>query len=252
MLAIAGSAVLTPADARPRAALGTLIPAHPGQVLPTRNSSVTSLNWSGYAVVQSNISSVHSTFTVPAVDDTTPGFAATWAGIGGYNTGDLIQAGVEEDAPSAALGYTAWYEILPAAETPLSGCSGDTSCTVHPGDQMTVDITATSPGSNNWTVSMSDSGHWSFSKSVPYTSSHSSAEWILEAPTLLVAQTALPMMQNAQFGSGDTFSVGGGASQTVAGGNPVSINMAAVEAVPSPLRADGSSFTVCPYALSCP
>lgn len=44
-----------------------------------------------------------------------PGFAATWTGIGGYNTSDLIQAGTaEQSAPSNPLlgdQYYAWYEL---------------------------------------------------------------------------------------------------------------------------------------------
>jgi Peptidase A4 family len=116
-----------------------------------------------------------------------PGFAATWTGIGGYNTSDLIQAGTaEQSAPSNSLlgeQYYAWYELLPASETQLTGCSGDANCSVTTGERITVSISRVS--GNTWTISMSDAGHWSWSKQVSYSSSLSSGEWILEAPTLV-------------------------------------------------------------------
>ncbi len=110
--------------------LGVLIPAHKGQVLPLHGGTTSSLNWSGYAVTPgSGITAVDSTFTVPSAGLDPPGFAATWTGIGGYNTSDLIQAGIEEDSfpnnPLLGNQYQAWYEILPASETPISNCTGD-------------------------------------------------------------------------------------------------------------------------------
>jgi hypothetical protein len=241
--------------------LGVMIPAH--GLAPLTNANQTSLNWSGYAVnapAGQKITAVDTTFVVPAVDDTTPGLAATWTGIGGYTTQDLIQAGVSENAPSAVLGYNAWYELLPASETAIGvvnggdPCTGDVNCTVNPGDQMKVTITQQSTGS--WLISMSDAGHWTYSKTVSYASSNSSAEWILEAPTLVV-QTVLPMMQDTLFGSGDTYQLNGTGSNTIAQGNPDSITLVGAsglfaEGQPSPLRADGSSFTACAYATSCP
>ncbi len=252
-VSLSGPAHAGTAPARP---LGTLVPLHAG-ALPLAKASVQSLNWSGYAVTAPaghKITGVHSTFTVPAVRNITPGFAATWTGIGGYNTSDLIQAGVSENSPSALLGYNAWYEILPASETPVSGCSGDASCTVVPGDQMTVSITQ--QGTGTWAISIIDSGKWTFSKTLTYTSTYSSAEWILEAPTLVAAQTTLPLMDDTHFGSGDTYQLDGGGSQVISAGSPVTIDMSVggivPEATPSPLRSDGSSFTVCAYAATCP
>src|ERR1700691_4396415 len=106
-----------------------------------------SLNWAGYAVTPgSGITGVSGTFTVPTAGELPPGFSASWAGIGGYTTSDLIQAGVSENSAlgGEVLGgqYNAWYEILPASETEITGgCSGSVpSCTVNPGDKITVNI----------------------------------------------------------------------------------------------------------------
>jgi hypothetical protein len=236
--------------------VGVLIPAHKGQTLPLHGGTTDSLNWSGYAVTPgSGITGVTGTFTVPTAGIDPPGFAATWAGIGGYNTSDLIQAGVEEQSfpsnPLLGARYAAWYELLPASETPISNCSGDASCSVTPGDQVTVDINNVS--GNTWSISLSDAGKWSWSKNVSYSSSESSAEWILEAPTL-VAQTVLANVGTVHFGPTSTYT-SGGASHTIASGNPTQIDLgtgAVNEATPSGLASDGQSFNDCAYALSCP
>src|SRR5436305_1956825 len=139
-----------------------LIPAHAGQVLPVKNADTSSLNWSGYAVVGQAghpITAVTQNWIVPTVSSVPAGFSSTWAGIGGYNTSDLIQAGTESD--TAQTPY-AWYEILPASETPItSGCSGDNTCTVKAGDAMSVTIRNT--GGNGWTISMTNP-RWTWSE----------------------------------------------------------------------------------------
>jgi Peptidase A4 family len=235
---------------------GVLIPAHPGQVLPLHGGTTSSLNWSGYAVTPgSGITGVSGTFVVPSAGLDPPGFAATWAGIGGYNTSDLIQAGVEEQSapsdPVFGTQYTAWYEILPASETPLTNCSGDSSCTVTPGDHVTVDISNVS--GNTWSVSLTDAGKWSWSQDITYSSSESSAEWILEAPTV-GAQTLLANVGTVAFGPTSTYTAGG-ATNTIAAGNPTQIDLGTGvvnEATPSALASDGQSFNDCAYAVSCP
>src|ERR1700722_7520503 len=131
MLALA--AATAAAKVTPRS--GALIPSRTGERLPTHGGAVDSLNWSGYAVTPTSdgLTAVSSTFVVPSAGLVPPGFASTWTGIGGYNTSDLIQAAPSEDsAPTnAILGaqYNAWYELLPASETPISNCTGDSSCT---------------------------------------------------------------------------------------------------------------------------
>ena len=236
--------------------IGVLIPAHKGQKLPVHGGTTSSLNWSGYAVTPgSGVTAVNSTFTVPSAGLDPPGFAATWAGIGGYNTSDLIQAGVEEQSlPSNPLlgnQYQAWYELLPASETPISNCTGDSSCTVTPGDKVSVDIHNVS--GDTWSISLTDGSKWSWSKNVTYSSSESSAEWILEAPTL-VAQTVLANVGTVPFGPTSTYTAGG-ATHTIAAGNPTQIDLGTGvvnEATPSALASDGQSFNDCAYALSCP
>lgn len=221
---------------------GQLIPSVKNAVLPTRNAEVSSLNWSGYATAPgSGITGVKSTFKVPTVSIAPPGFAANWTGIGGYNTQDLIQAGTSEDE---LQGYYAWYEILPASETPISG-------TVNPGDVMTVDIH--NVGTNLWSVSIANNTRgWTWQRNISYVSTESSAEWIFEAPTVGV-QTIPANTGTNYFGPTSTFTDGSG-THTIAQGNPDKIDMGFLvnEATPSALNSNGQSFNVCAYQQSCP
>ncbi|HZC30151.1 MAG TPA: G1 family glutamic endopeptidase, partial [Gaiellaceae bacterium] len=74
-------------------------------------------NWSGYYLTGSNFTAVSSTFNVPSVQSSDPSMdTAEWVGIDGVDNSNLIQAGVAEDNGKTY----AWWEILPAPETPIS------------------------------------------------------------------------------------------------------------------------------------
>jgi hypothetical protein len=237
---------------------GVLVPTKAHEKLPLHGGTADSLNWAGYAVTPgSGITAVDSTFTVPSAGEVPPGFSATWAGIGGYTTSDLIQAGVSEQSPpsNSVLGdqYYAWYEILPAGETQItSGCAGAvTDCAVSPGDHMTVDIYLVS--GSTWHIHLADSAKWTYDINLTYDSSRSSAEWILEAPTVEV-QTIVANVSTVTFGPTSTYSENG-ATHTIAQGNPIQIDLSpglVNEATPSALASDGQSFDVCAYKQSCP
>ncbi|HYB25954.1 MAG TPA: hypothetical protein VEF89_05020 [Solirubrobacteraceae bacterium] len=149
----------------------------------------------------------------------------------------------EQSLPSSPLvgdQYYAWYELLPASETQLTGCTGDANCTVTPGDNISQ------VSGDTWSISMTDAGHWSWSKDVTYSSSESSGEWILEAPTL-VAQTTLANVGTVAFGPTSTYTAGG-TTQTIAEGDPTTIALSPGvinEATPSALASDGQSFNDC-------
>jgi hypothetical protein len=256
LVVLSGALTEVSATSRPVGSLtGVMVKANTHSLFPLRAGTVDSLNWAGYVVTPSvPVTSVASTFTVPAAGLVPPGFAATWAGIGGFVSGstDLIQAGVGEqsvpDNPVLGPQYYAWYELLPDTETPLTACAGDANCTVVPGDQISVNISQAS--ASTWNISMTDTGRWSWSQPVTYSSSRSSAEWIQEAPTLLVAQTLMAPVGIVHFGPTSTFNGG----LTIAQGNPTQVILSAGvlnEATPSGLVADGQSFIVCAYAQSC-
>jgi len=257
-VALCAAAVAVVPTAEAAAMSGRLQQANAHQALPLHGGTSTSLNWAGYAVTPASggITAVHSTFTVPSAGLVPPGFAATWTGIGGYNTSDLVQAGISEnslpDNPLLGPQYGAWFEILPAAETPIENCTGNAACPVKPGDKVSVSISQSSPG--QWAISIQDpTEHWTWSKTIAYTSTHSSAEWIHEAPTL-IAQTLLANTGTTHFGPTSTYTDGAG-THTIAEGNPTLINLSPGlinEATTSPLGADGQSFNVCAYQQTCP
>jgi hypothetical protein len=199
---------------------------------------------------------VTSTFIVPSAGLLPPGFAATWVGIGGFASSDLIQAGVaEQSLPSLPLigdQYFPWYELLPGAEVQMSGCAGDANCTVAPGDSMAIIISQA--GSNSWTIAFANNTHhWTWSQTFPYQSSKSSAEWITEAPSVESLQTIVAPLSTVSFGPTSTFNEGG-TTYTIAQGNPTRIILALGpfnEATPSALAANGQSFEVCTYVSTC-
>ncbi|MHB8313178.1 MAG: G1 family glutamic endopeptidase, partial [Candidatus Dormibacteria bacterium] len=104
---------------------------------------------------------------------------AEWVGIDGAANSSLIQAGVGEsyDPTTNLVQIQPWWEILPAPETPI------TSLTVVPGNTVTVAIGQSS--ASTWTIQVTnDSTGQSFATDQPYTGPLSSAEWIVEAPTV--------------------------------------------------------------------
>jgi hypothetical protein len=237
---------------------GVLVRTNSHAALPRSGGTVTSLNWAGYAVTPSApaITSVTSTFIVPSAGLLPPGFAATWTGIGGFSTTDLIQAGVgEQSLPSLPLigdQYFPWYELLPGAEVQLTGCAGDANCTVAPGDSIAIIITQVA--TNTWAIAFANSTrNWTWTQAVPYNSSKSSAEWIVEAPSVEALQTTVAPLSIVNMGPVNRYTEGG-STYTIAQGNPTRIVLSPGifnEATPSTLAADGQSFRVCTYTNTC-
>jgi hypothetical protein len=141
-----------------------------------------STNWSGYAISGTGFTSTTGQWTVPTVSapkrKKAQQFSSTWVGIDGFMPGDddLIQAGTEQDWFKGQSVYQAWWEILPAAETPI------TTIAVHPGDTMTVSITQGVP---DWTITVTDQTNGqTFTTHQIYSGPMTSVEWIQEAPTV--------------------------------------------------------------------
>ncbi len=141
--------------------------------------TIYSPNWSGYVLESGPYSEATGTFLVPSLyagqEDTD---MSEWVGIDGFSNTDLIQAGIEEypDPLNSSYFYILpWWEILPAAETPI------TTLTVVPGDTVTVTIEQVS--GTTWQILLADeTTEASFSTDQTYTGPGTSAEWIVEAP----------------------------------------------------------------------
>jgi hypothetical protein len=201
--------------------------------------SATSSNWAGYAVQNGSYTGVSGTWVIPELSySTTLASNATWVGIGGRSSGDLIQAGVYEIAKSDGATYQAWYELLPDNSTPIN-------LPVHPGDSISVAIIETSV--DIWNVVITNNtSHQQFAKVVNYHSSRSSAEWIQERPMVNGAFADLSGFTPVRFSGATAVQNGQRASLTQL--NPQMLNMIDTStntalAVPSPLNND-NTFSV--------
>ncbi len=224
-------------------------------------TSEESLNWAGWVGSSTTAvaSSVQGSWTVQAANpSSTATYSSQWIGIGGFSDSTLVQTGTESDYYNGAAHYTAWYELLPAAETPISGF------TVSPGDVISASVVAgTAP--NTWVITLTDTStkpQEAFTITVTYKSSKLSTEWIDERPEICsytCALTSLSKFGTAPYGydntrvSGTNYANMGSGSVTISAlPGLTSVTMVnqsrrgtiTLLAQPSALTSDGTSFSV--------
>ena len=197
-----------------------------------------SKNWAGYIVRSSSVTSVGGTWTVPTVQ--TPRrhrrdfYSVTWIGIGGVTGASLIQVGTEQDWYQGKAVYRAFFELPPAAATTIA------SITVDPGDQMSASISNTSGSS--FTIRLDDvTTQQSFATTQTYAGPRTSAEWILERPTVARKLAALAPTSDVHFNAG---TVNGANANLTASGVVKMAKGHIVLAVPSTPDADANGFLV--------
>ncbi|HVM92229.1 MAG TPA: G1 family glutamic endopeptidase [Terriglobales bacterium] len=219
----------------------------------TPAGSVTSENWSGFAVTGSSFTSAKGSWIVPSVNcSVTPStYSSFWVGIDGYSSSTVEQTGTDSDCSGRTARYYAWYEFYPAGSILIS------SVAVSPGNKMSASVTYSG---SQFTVTITNvTTGKSFSKTGRVSGARrTSAEWIAEAPCCTGSGGILPL---ADFGTVDLGSDYTGVSGTndatagsisgpisTFGSNVFSITMVsssgAQEAVPSALSSDGTSFDV--------
>ncbi|HEV8065951.1 MAG TPA: G1 family glutamic endopeptidase, partial [Acidimicrobiales bacterium] len=122
---------------------------NPRSVAQSTSWNSTSDNWSGYAETTAQTgqryTQASAEWVVPSVatlqsSNGAVGCAALWTGIGGATSKDLIQLGTSSCSNSSQTGYSAWYEILPAAETIVP------SIQIEPGDRVFASLRLVSGG----------------------------------------------------------------------------------------------------------
>ncbi len=239
---------------------GQLLRLAPHGLKANTNSSS---NWFGYnqgTLEQGSklFNSITGDWTVPTATQHTAGQAESssdWIGIGGgcvdsgCTTTDstLIQTGTEQDVSSSGTAsYSAWYELVPAPSLTIS-------MTVAPGDHMHASLVESVPNSNVWTITLQDVTRGeTFTTTVPYSSTHATAEWIEETP--------LEIGTNAGFASLPNLSNPAWTSATV---NGVSPGLKASEAMdlvdsngnvigaPSAPNSGANGFDECTWASTC-
>ena len=248
------------ASASPLTAHGQLLHLTHGARVNANQSS----NWFGYnqgTLEQGSklFNSITGDWTVPSVTEHTSGQAeasSDWIGIGGgcvdagctVTDNTLIQTGTEQDVDSTgAPSYSAWWELVPAPSISIS------NMTVSPGDHMHASISEAVSDSDLWTITLQDvTKGESFSTTVPYPSTHATAEWIEETPLEIGTNAgfaALPNLTNPAFTSGTT--------------NGTPVNLKSLEAMdlidssgnvigtPSAPNDGGAGFDACTWATSC-
>jgi hypothetical protein len=235
------------------------------QLVPhARANTNQSSNWFGYnqGTVEQGRKLFHSItgdWTVPTARQHASGqaeFSSDWIGIGGgcVNAGctvtdsTLIQTGTEQDvSANGTSSYSAWWEVIPAPSLTIS------KFTVSPGDHMHASIAEVVANSNVWKITLQDLTRGeSFSKTVPYTSTHATAEWIEETPLLIGTNAGFSALPNLSTPAFDLATTNGQpanlkSSEQIdladSNGNPFS--------VPSAPDPDADGFNACTWATSC-
>ena len=214
----------------------------PNPQSPNTSNHNTSQNWSGYAATQGQYTSVSGTWTVPQPSASgVPGVGATWVGIGGVNSHDLIQAGTQDVASGTNQSeYQTWIETLPQAsrQVPLP---------VAPGDSVTVSITESAPGSGAWQIAFNNNTTGkSYQTTANYTSTESSAEWVEEAPVGNGGLLPLDNFSSVTFSQAAATQDGQTVNLAQSGAKPITMlnRSGQALAVPSAVSSDGSSFSV--------
>ncbi len=213
-----------------------------GSSTPT-TSSYTSTNWSGYLAASSSYTAVSASWTAtsPLPEGYTTSADSTWIGIGGVTSDDLIQVGTQNIVePNGQVLTAAFYEMLPAASVNIS------TMTVHSGDSISASISEVSSGV--WSISITDNtDSQSYSSTVSYASSLSSAEWVEEDPSY-TNYRLIPFdnFQTASFS--DTSTVANGTTDNLMSADAQQITMVNAGdqtiAATSAIGSDDESFSV--------
>jgi hypothetical protein len=224
-----------------------------------------STNWYGYnqGTLEQGRKLFHSItgdWTVPTATQHTAGqaeFSSTWIGIGGgcvdakCNVGDatLIQTGTEQDvSKSGAASYSAWWEVIPAPSLTIA------KMTVRPGDRMHASIAELATNSDVWKITLRNvTRGQTFTTTLPYSSTHLTAEWIQETPLTFgtggAGLAALPNLTNPAF---DLATTNGAPAHLKASEEIQLVNSSGrVIGAPSAPDAQADGFALCTWASSC-
>ncbi|HEU0266715.1 MAG TPA: G1 family glutamic endopeptidase [Candidatus Saccharimonadaceae bacterium] len=215
-------------------------PAPPAPDVPT-SPSYTSSNWAGYMASTENYTAINGSWVIPSAragSTTATSADATWIGIGGAKSSDLIQIGTEDTVSAQGIQSSAvFYEMLPSAAVYPA------SITVAPGDTVSASLHETSQGVWQATITDTTTGQ-NFSVLLDYASTNSSSEWIEEDPSYSNGQPIpLDAFDSVSFSGGTT--IANGTSLTIAGsgaGSITLVNGSAVRISVSSLSIDGGSF----------
>ena len=204
-------------------------------------SNTTSLNWSGYASINSTFSDVKGSWVQPAA--TCNGMSTNssfWLGLDGYSSSTVEQLGTEADCSKGTPVYYAWWEIFPDPSRTIS------RFVVTPGVTYTAEVKV---DAGDLTLTLSGAGNQPFTLTTGVGSaSLSSAEWIAEAPSMCTKsgcrELALTNFGTVNFSGA---SANGSAIDNAAWSfDPLTMvtGNGTVKAAPSGLDPTGSAFSI--------
>ncbi len=160
-LAIVGAAALAVASSASAKTM-RVVPDHINPMVPAgkvNNDTVTSSNWSGYAVQDaSQFTLAQGSWVEPTAtcNSSSAQYASFWVGIDGYSSNSVEQLGTDSDCRGRGHpSYYAWYEMYPANSVELS----TSQYPVKPGDTLSASVTVSG---TNFTLSIASSEGWSF------------------------------------------------------------------------------------------
>jgi hypothetical protein len=254
------SCALATASASAASSHGQLLRLAPhGLQLNTNSSS----NWFGYnqgTLEQGSklFNSITGDWTVPTATQHTAGQAensSDWIGIGGgcvdagctATDNTLIQTGTEQDVDATgAASYSAWYELVPAP-------SLNVTMTVAPGDHMHASIAEAVAGSNVWNITLQDVTRGeTFNTTVPYSSTHATAQWIEETPLLIGTDAGFPSLPNLSNPAWTSATTNGASAGLKASEEMDLIDSGRnVIGAPSAPNAAANGFNECTWASTC-
>jgi hypothetical protein len=262
VLATASVLLVTAASASAISAHGQLL--HLVPKAHGRFNTNQSSNWFGYnqgTLEQGGklFNSITGNWTVPTASQHTKGqaeYSSDWIGIGGgcvdsgctATDSTLIQTGTEQDVASdGTASYSAWWEIIPGPSLTISNMS------VSPGDQMHASISEVVSDSNLWKITIQDlTKNETYSTTVPYSSTHDTAEWIEETPLILGTNAGFAALPNLTSPNFDLATTNGQPANLKTSEQMQLIdsngNVIGAPSAPDP---DSDGFNACTWASTC-
>ncbi|HLM87253.1 MAG TPA: G1 family glutamic endopeptidase [Solirubrobacteraceae bacterium] len=182
--------------------LGAFAPSSTLAAPPAGARASVSANWAGYIAVPSTrvasrFSSVSASWRAPsaACSAGRETYSAVWVGLGGYSqhARALEQIGTDANcAPEGDAIYSSWYELVPAAPVNLP-------LQVRPGDEMSASVAIKSHEVALRISDLTTGAH--FAKAVRSAIvDRSSAEWIVEAPSVCAGRSTCHILPLTDFG----------------------------------------------------
>ncbi len=159
------------------------------------------LNWAGELSTGSTVRSVSGTWVVPTVlASATSRDSAEWIGVGGgsRSASGLIQTGTDQATDGGRTTDSVWYEILPGPAVTVVDPSTGRPMQVAAGDQMHASVAQVRPGL--WRIDIDDvTQGWTASGTFAYHGTTTTAEWIVEAPTVRTRIETLADFHSVRF-----------------------------------------------------